>query len=137
MKGVRLITIPTFFDSRGQICIAEQPEEIPFEIKRIFWISGVPENQTRASHAHKKQSQFLVAVAGSFKVKLDNGHMLTEFNLDSPSTGLLVPSGIWITLTDFSKEAVCLVASPEIYEETEYLKEYDKFLEWKKALKEF
>ena len=134
MKGIKLIDIPFAEDSRGFLSVVEQGKEIPFEIKRVFWIYGVAEKATRASHAHKELSQFIVAPAGSFKVTLDDGEEREEFQIDSPVKGLLIPRGVWISITDFSKDAVCMVAAPGNYDLDEYITDYDRFLKWKKEV---
>lgn len=130
MKGVEIIDIPKMSDHRGNLSVVEQFRNVPFEIKRLFWIYGVPEGQGRAAHAHKEQDQFIIPISGQFKIKLDNGSFTESFIMDKPYQGLLVHPGIWISLEDFSKDAVCLVLAPEVYEESDYMREYDEFLEW-------
>ena len=132
MKGFQLIEIPIKKDQRGNLAIIEQWEEIPFEIKRIFWIFDVPTDGQRAAHAHKELSQFITGIAGSFRIKLDDGERKESVILDSPGKGLLISPGIWISLTDFSKDAVCLVVAPGDYNEGEYIKDYQEFLRWKR-----
>ena len=117
-------------DHRGNLSVVENFREFPIEIKRLFWLYGIPEGQGRAAHAHKQQIQFIISVAGHFTVVLDNGVEKETYFMDKPNEGLLINPPIWISLEDFSKDAVCLVVCPEIYDESDYMREYDEFLEW-------
>ena len=130
MKGVEIIDIPKMSDPRGNLSVVEQFRHIPFEIKRLFWIYGVPEGQGRAAHAHKEQAQFIIPVSGSFEIEFDNGRQKERIVMNEPNKGVLVFPGTWISLENFSKDAVCLVVAPEVYEEGDYMREYDEFLEW-------
>ena len=132
MEGVKLVDIPKMSDHRGNLSVVENFREFPIEIKRLFWIYGVPEGEGRAAHAHKEQVQLIIPISGHFTVVLDNGSQKETFHLDRPNQGLLVNPPIWISLEDFSKDAVCLVIAPEIYDEDDYMREYDEFLEWVK-----
>lgn len=118
-------------DHRGNLSVVEQLREVPFEIKRLFWIYGVPEGQGRAAHAHKEQAQFVLPMSGSFDIVLDNGEDAKEtYHMNQPDRGLLIEPGTWISLENFSKNAVCLVIAPEPYDESDYMREYDEFLDW-------
>lgn len=130
MKGVELIDIPKMSDHRGNLSVVEQTRHLPFEIKRIFWLYGVPEGKGRAAHAHKEQTQFIVPVSGHFRIVIDNGKEKETFIMNQPNKGLLIRPGNWISLEDFSKDAVCMVVCPEFYNESEYMREYDEFLEF-------
>ena len=132
MEGYKFFDIPVISDGRGNLVVVEQCKQIPFEIKRVFWIFGVPESEKRAGHAHKLQKQFIVAVSGSFDVLLDNGYEKVSVTLNNPSKGLLISNGIWLTLEGFSPDAVCLVMVPEIYNPQDYISDYTLFLDWKK-----
>lgn len=129
MKEVKIIDIPDILDTRGNLAVVEECREIPFQIKRVFWIYGVKPGETRASHAHKELYQCLVAVSGSLKVWIDNGYEKEEIVLDSPSKGLLIPPKVWITLKDFTPDAVCLVMAPSEYDPKEYIKNYQEFID--------
>ena len=130
MKGVELISIPKMSDHRGNLSVVENFREFPVEIKRVFWIYGVPEGEGRAAHAHKEQIQLLIPMSGHFNVVVDNGAEKESFYLDKPNQGLLIYPPIWISLENFSKDAVCMVVCPEIYDESDYMREYDEFLEY-------
>ena len=101
---------------------------VPFEVKRIYYLYGVPENQERGAHAHKELLQVLIAAAGSFTVELDDGKNKKNFFLNSPSKGLLIVPGI----TDFSFGSVALVLASEYYTEDDYIRNYDEFLQYRK-----
>ena len=105
---------------------------LPFDVKRIYYLYGVPENQERGSHAHKELLQVLIAAAGSFTVELDDGKNKKKFFLNSPSKGLLILPGIWRNLTDFSFGSVALVLASEYYNEVDYIRNYDEFLKYRK-----
>lgn len=130
MKGVEIIELPKMSDRRGNLSVVEQYRHIPFEIKRLFWIYGVPEGEGRAAHAHKEQTQFIIPISGNFDIEFDNGKVKERLHVNEPNQGILIFPGIWISLENFSKDAVCLVVAPEVYEEGDYMREYDEFLEW-------
>ena len=117
-------------DHRGNLSVVENFREFPVQIKRLFWLYGVPEGEGRAAHAHKEQIQLIIPVAGHFTVVVDDGREKESFLLDQPDMGLLIYPPVWISLEKFSKDAVCLVVCPEIYDESDYMREYDEFLEF-------
>lgn len=126
----RIITLHTISDPRGNLTVAEENLELPFDLKRAYWIYNVPQGGSRGGHAHKRLQQVLVAVSGSFTVTLDNGTETKTYLLDNPAEGLLIDTEIWRTLDDFSAGAVCMVLASELYEPDDYLYEYDEFLEY-------
>ena len=128
-----IIGLPKIYDPRGNLTVAEQMKNVPFEVKRVYWTYDVPAGERRGGHAHKECVEFIIAVSGSFTVTLDDGKgNRKDFHLNHPWEGLLVPTGIWRTLEDFSSGAVCLVLSSELFDEDDYLYEYDEFLEYVK-----
>ena len=128
-----LIDLPKIYDPRGNLTVAEQMRNVPFEVKRVYWTYDVPAGERRGGHAHKECVEFIIAVSGSFTVTLDDGKgNHKDFHLNHPWQGLLVPTGIWRTLEDFSSGAVCLVLASEFFDEADYLYEYDEFLEYVK-----
>ena len=128
-----IIELPKIYDPRGNLTVAEQMENVPFEVKRVYWTYDVPAGERRGGHAHKECVEFIIAVSGSFTVTLDDGKgNRKDFHLNHPWEGLLVPTGIWRTLEDFSSGAVCLVLASELFDEADYLYEYDEFLEYVK-----
>ena len=126
----RIITLHTISDPRGNLTVAEENIELPFDLKRAYWIYEVPQGGSRGGHAHKRLQQVLVAVSGSFTVTLDNGTETKTYLLDNPAEGLLIDTEIWRTLDDFSAGAVCMVLASELYEPDDYLYEYDDFLKY-------
>lgn len=116
--------------TRGNLTVVEQMNEVPFDIKRAYWIYDVPSGESRGGHAHKTLYQLLVPMSGSFKVVLDNGREKKEVLLNHPWQGLLIVPGVWRTLEDFSSGAVCLCLASDFYNEEEYIREYEDFKEW-------
>lgn len=104
---------------------------LPFKVKRIYYLYGIPESQDRGAHAHKELFQLILAASGSFKVELDDGKNKKEFFLNNPSKGLLIVPGIWRNLTDFSFGSVALVLASEYYTEDDYIRSYDDFLKYR------
>ena len=118
-------------DRKGNISVVENSKDVPFDVKRTYYLYDVPGGESRGGHAHKELRQLIVAASGSFTVTLDDGHVKRTFNLNRPYQGLYVVPGIWRTLDDFSSGAVCLVLASERYDEADYIRDYDKFLEYK------
>lgn len=118
-------------DRKGNISVVENSKDVPFDVKRTYYLYDVPGGESRGGHAHKELRQLIVAASGSFTVTLDDGHVKRTFNLNRPYQGLYVVPGIWRTLDDFSSGAVCLVLASERYDEADYIRDYDKFIEYK------
>lgn len=131
-----ILDLPKIYDPRGNLTVAEQMRNVPFEVKRVYWTYDVPAGERRGGHAHKECVEFIIAVSGSFTVTLDDGKgNRKDFHLNHPWQGLLVPTGIWRTLEDFSSGAVCLVLASESYDEDDYIYEYEDFLKYAECLK--
>ncbi len=126
----RLIKLPKIIDPRGNLTVAEQSHEIPFDISRVYWTYDVPSGESRGGHAHKLCEEVIIAVSGSFDVTLDDGRQKSTFHLNHPYQGLYVGTGIWRTLDDFSSGAVCLVVASHPFEEEDYIREYEEFLKY-------
>ena len=105
---------------------------VPFDIKRIYYLYDIPQNSNRGAHAHKNLYQLILAAAGSFTIELDDGNKKKQFNLSRPSQGLIIVPSIWRNLTDFSSNAIALVLASEYYMETDYIRNYNEFLEYKR-----
>ena len=118
-------------DRKGNLSIVEGNKDVPFEVKRVYYLYDVPGGESRGGHAHKALYQLIVAVSGSFSVTLDDGIDKRTFVLNRPYQGLLVVSGIWRTLDDFSSGSVCLVLASEKYDESDYIRYYDEFIRFK------
>lgn len=121
-------------DRKGNISVVENNKDIPFDVKRTYYLYDVPGGESRGGHAHKKLRQLIVAASGSFTVTLDDGRVKRTFTLNRPYQGLYVVPGIWRTLDDFSSGAVCLVLASEGYDEADYIRDYNEFLKYKNGI---
>ncbi|MBO4656036.1 MAG: WxcM-like domain-containing protein [Bacteroidales bacterium] len=129
---VKIIQLPRILDNRGNLSVAEEFNQVPFEIKRVYWLYDVPGGESRGSHAHKTLSQLIIAASGSFRVTLDDGKNKRSFFLNRPYQGLLVPPGFWRDLEDFSSGSVCMVLASDVYKAEDYIRDYDEFLKFRK-----
>ncbi|WP_038531152.1 sugar 3,4-ketoisomerase [Formosa agariphila] len=127
---VRIIDIPKIKDRRGNLAVIEK-DSIPFKIKRVYYLFDVPSDAYRGGHAHKKQVSLLIALSGSFEVVIKNGITEERIVLNKPDKGLLIPTGIWRELENFSSGSVCLVLASTEFEEAEYIRDYPEFLAFK------
>ncbi len=127
----RLISIPVIEDTRGNLAFIEK-NHIPFDFKRVYYLFDIPSNSYRGGHSHINQSEFLIALSGSFDVILDDGIEKITYSLNKPSVGLHIETGVWRELQNFSSGAVCLVLASDIFDETDYIRNYDDFLNTKK-----
>jgi dTDP-4-dehydrorhamnose 3,5-epimerase-like enzyme len=127
MAACKLVDLPEVADERGRLMFAEVNRHIPFEVRRIFSIYGVSPGHERASHAHRTNHQFIIMLAGSCAVEIDEGADIWRARLDAPYQGLHVPPLVWITLTNFTTDAVCLVLASEFYDPAEYIRDRGEF----------
>ena len=118
-------------NSAGNITIVEGEQNIPFNIRRIYYLYHIPGGESRGGHAHKDLHQLIVAASGSFEVLLDDGTNKKIVRLNRPNFGLLVVPGIWRELFEFSSGSICMVLASQKYDENDYLREYNKFKLWK------
>lgn len=116
-------------DHRGQLVALEANRQIPFDIKRVFYIYGTEAGIPRGNHSHYKTKQFLVAVHGSCKVTLDDGKTKETYDLNKPNLGLFQDALIWGTMHDFSSDCVLMVLANDYYVASDYITDYDKFLQ--------
>ena len=126
----RMVDIRKYSDNRGFLSVVEGGIDIPFEIRRVYYLYLVPE-AARGAHAHKQLQQLMIATSGSVHVTLDDGLNKKTFVLDKPWKGLLVVPGMWRTLDDFSGGAVCMVLASERYDVEDYIRDYQEFLKYK------
>ena len=130
VNDCRIIDIRKFTDNRGYLSVIEGGMDIPFEIKRIYYLYMVPE-AARGAHAHKQLQQLMVATSGSVHVTLDDGNCKRTFFLNRPYQGLYVKPGMWRDLEDFSSGAVCLVLASEVYQAEDYIRDYNEFIKFR------
>lgn len=131
MESPQIIKLPKFLDTRGNLSFVEQKNHIPFEIKRTYWVYDVPGGEQRWGRAFKESQEFIVSLSGCFDVILDNGSAKQTFTLNRSYYGLYVPNGIWRVLDNFSTNSVALVISSTIYDENDYIRDYDEFIKLK------
>ena len=120
-------------DERGQLIAFEEFKDIPFRIKRVYYMYDTAEGVVRGKHAHKNLEQILVCIHGSCKILLDNGREKKIVPLEKPYEGLYVASNVWREMYDFSADAVLLVVASELYYEEDYIRNYDEFLKLAKC----
>lgn len=113
---------------KGNITVVENGKTVPFDIARTYYLYDVPGGESRGGHAHRELRQLIIAASGSFNVILDDGNVKRTFTLNRPYQGLLVVPGIWRELDDFSSGSVCLVLASMKYNEEDYIRDYDEFL---------
>lgn len=117
-------------DERGQLVALEELKDIPFKIKRVYYMYDTLPGVTRGYHAHKSLEQILICIHGSCKIRLNNGVEEKVIPLEKPYEGLYVSNNMWREMFDFSKDAVLMVLASELYDENDYIRDYDKFLEF-------
>jgi WxcM-like, C-terminal len=122
-----VLELPVIPDVRGKLTFIESFRHVPFDIKRVYYLYDVPTAATRAGHAHKELEQLLIAVSGSFNVRIDDGFKETIFTLNRPNVGLYVGPSLWRVIDNFSSNAVCLVLASQPYDETDYYRSYEAF----------
>ena len=131
MDAVRIIQLPKVLDKRGNLSIIEELKNIPFTIERTYWIYDVPGGESRGGHAYRENEEFIVALSGSFDVILDDGNERKTFSLNRSYYGLYVPKGLWREINNFSTNSLALILSSTVYEEKDYIRDYNDFLKMK------
>ncbi len=126
-----VIELPRIENRAGNITPIHGMKNVPFDIKRVFYSYDIPGGEARGAHAHKECHQFIVAASGSFEVVLDDGRNKRTVLLNRPFYGLHVPPGIWAAEQGFSSGAICLVLASDLYEEEDYLRNYQDFLNYR------
>lgn len=127
----RIIDLRKISDPRGNLTPIEVGQDIPFDIKRVYYLYDVPGGESRGAHAHRELQQLIIAANGSFTITLDDGKNKKAFTLNRPYQGLYVVPGIWRDLDDFSSGAVLLCLASEHYIAEDYIRDYDEFLKYK------
>ncbi len=123
----KLIYFPKITDIRGNLSFIEENNQIPFQIKRVYYLYDVPSGATRGGHAHKALQQIIIALSGSFDVVLDDGVTKRQIFLNRPHYGLYIPPGVWRELENFSSNSVALSLVSERYDESDYIRDYEVF----------
>lgn len=129
MSLVNIIEFNQFGDERGQLIVAEASRSIPFAVKRIYYLTGTKPDSPRGFHAHKKLRQLAVCVAGKCRMLLDNGSEKSEVWLDVPNKAVLIDPLVWHEMHDFSNDCVLLVFADDFFDESDYIRDYEKFEE--------
>lgn len=131
-EKARIIDLPKILDRRGNLSIIEEMKNVPFEIKRSFWIYDVPGGEIRGGHAFRETQEFIVALSGSFDVVIDDGRVKQTFSLNRSYYGLYVPKMMWRQMVNFSTNSLALVVASTEYNPNDYIYDYEEFLKVKK-----
>ena len=130
-NSTRIIDLPKIADKRGNLSIIEEMKNIPFEIKRCFWIYDVPGGEIRGSHAYRETEEFIVALSGSFDVVIDDGKLKQTFSLNRSYYGLYVPKMMWRQMQNFSTNSLALIVTNTEFNRNDYIYDYSEFLKEK------
>ena len=126
-----ILQLPRVYNPAGNITAINNKKEVPFNIERIYYLFDVPGGEGRGGHAHRELKQLIIAASGSFDIIIDDGNVKRTFHLSRPYTGLYMPAGLWRELDNFSSGSICLVLASTVYDETDYIRDYTEFKEWK------
>jgi len=135
MQESKIINLPKILDERGNLSFLQNEDHLPFSIQRVYWIYDVPGGETRGGHAYREMQEFIIALSGSFDVVLFDGKEEKKFTLNRSYYGLYVPKMIWRSMENFSTNALAFVASDSVYNEQDYIREKDLFIDEVNALK--
>tara|TARA_B110000027_G_C16096163_1_gene290907 strand:+ start:53 stop:463 length:411 start_codon:yes stop_codon:yes gene_type:complete len=127
MEGVKIIQLPKILDKRGNLSFFENSNQIPFDIKRTYWIYDVSGGEQRGSHAFKESHEFIIALSGSFEVVLNDGNKEVKYSLNRSYNGVYVPNLLWRRLENFSTNSLALIVSSISYDEKDYIRDFDEF----------
>lgn len=127
VNDVRIIDLTKILDARGNLSVIEECKDIPFKIKRTYWIYDVPGGEKRGGHAYKENQEFIVALSGSFDVVVDDGRERMVFQLNRSYYGLYIPNGLWREMKNFSTNSLALVLASTNYDENDYVRDYIAF----------
>tara|TARA_B110000483_G_C18022252_1_gene475483 strand:- start:371 stop:778 length:408 start_codon:yes stop_codon:yes gene_type:complete len=128
LKQCQIIELPKNSDPRGNLSYIEGGNHIPFAIQRVYYLYDIPGGGERGAHAHKELQQLIVAISGSFDVELSDGKQTERFTLNRPYQGLYVPTMLWRKLDNFSPGSVCMVLASNKYDEDDYYRDYQEYL---------
>ncbi len=127
MERVKIIQLPKILDPRGNLSFFENSKQIPFDIKRTYWIYDVPGGEVRGSHAFKDSHEFIIALSGSFDVILNDGENEMKYSLNRSYYGIYVPNLLWRSIENFSTNSLALIVSSIAYDATDYIRDFDEF----------
>ena len=127
LNQVKLLNLPKFEDNRGNLSFVEEFNQIPFEIKRTYWIYDVPGGQVRGGHAFKEQEEIIIALSGSFDVIVDDGHEKRTFSLSRSYYGLFIPSKLWRSMENFSTNSLSMILASTAFNKEDYIFDYELF----------
>ena len=132
MKAIdcQILSLPRIADGRGNLSIIEEFKQIPFKIRRSYWIYDVPGGCERGGHAYKKNTEFIVALSGSFDVVINDGVEEKSFHLNRSYMGLLVPKGLWRVMNNFSTNSLALILADTEYDVDDYIMDYEDYRKW-------
>jgi hypothetical protein len=128
LEDCKLVDLPKITDARGNLTFVEGGRHVPFDIKRVYYLYDVPGGAERGGHAHKDLHQLIIAISGSFDILLDDGRQKKRMHLNRSYSGLYVCPMIWREMDNFSSGAVCLVLASNLYDESDYYRDYADFL---------
>lgn len=128
ITNTKMISFKDFSDGRGHLTPIESMRDLPFSIRRIYYITGVPENQERGFHSHRNLEQVMLCLYGSIKVRIQTPYESEIVQLESPLEGLYIGNMVWREMFDFSEGAVLLVLASEFYRESDYIRDYEDYL---------
>ncbi len=128
MESVRIIDLPKILDERGNLSFLQNEDQLPFSIKRVYWIYDVPGGEQRGGHAYRSMKEVIIALSGSFDVVLFDGKEEKRFTLNRSYYGLYVPEMIWRSMENFSTNALAFVATDSMYDESEYIRNREQFI---------
>jgi len=128
IKDSYIIGLPKISSMTGSLTVIEENKHIPFRIKRVFYVYDFPAEARRGGHAHKHCEEFIIAISGSLKVRLDNAQLKENFLLTNPSYGLYKAQMTWCELENFSPGSICLVLASDLYDESDYIRNYEDFI---------
>ena len=131
MEGPRIIELPKFLDARGNLSFAQNNTQIPFEIKRTYWLYDVPGGESRGGHAYRETEEFVIALSGSFDVIVDDGMEKKTFHMNRSYYGLYVPKGMWREMDNFSTNSLALEFASTNYNPEDYIRDYNEFIKLK------
>lgn len=129
LENCRIMGLPKIENPRGNLTFIEEMRHVPFEIRRVYYLYDVPGGAERGGHAHKNLQQLIIAMSGSFDVVIDDGHVRQRFHLNRSYYGLYVGPLIWREINNFSSGSICLVLASDYYDEADYFRDYDQFVQ--------